>query len=475
MSLKTICHSCGWLSIVLAFCSQAQTADGPGAGVAIKPGDDVQRAVNSHPPGATFFLKPGVHRLQSVTPKSGDSFIGGAGAVMNGSTLLTSFQHEAREWVADSPVHTPAATRGSCMPYAPACALVEDLFLDDIPLQRVANRSAVGPGKWYADYASGHIYLGDDPASHRVEISTAEHAFYGSADNVTIRGLVIEKYAGTGGQGAIHAKLNPGPLSHGWVIEDNEIRLNHGIGVRVGHGTHVVHNKIHNNGQLGMGGDGRDVQVVGNEIAYNNYAGFSMDWEAGGAKFHATENLVVRDNEVHNNLGPGLHTDGDNHNALFDHNHTSSNRIAGIHHEISYDAVIRNNTVENEGSSPFGSGPEYGAGIAITASSNVEVYGNTVINCASGIVVKNPSRGANATGEPYLLKNVYVHDNAITQRSGIAAGIFRGRGVDSAVFTSWNNRFENNIFNLEDPNGKHFAWGDSILSKAEWNSRVSGR
>jgi len=40
------------------------------------PGQDLQAAVNSNPGGTTFTLKAGVHRLQSITPKGGDKFVG---------------------------------------------------------------------------------------------------------------------------------------------------------------------------------------------------------------------------------------------------------------------------------------------------------------------------------------------------------------------------------------------------------------
>ena len=35
--------------------------------------------------------------------------------------------------------------------------------------------------------------------------------------------------------------------------------------------------------------------------------------------------------------------------TLYEGNHTSGNKAAGIVHEISFDAIIRYNTVENDG------------------------------------------------------------------------------------------------------------------------------
>ena len=53
-------------------------------GLNIKPGDSIQAAVNAHPEGTKFVIKAGVHRRQSIRPKSGMSFVGEAGAVLDG-------------------------------------------------------------------------------------------------------------------------------------------------------------------------------------------------------------------------------------------------------------------------------------------------------------------------------------------------------------------------------------------------------
>ena len=42
----------------------------------IHPGDSIQAAVNAHPEGTAFLIKAGVHRRQSVRPKSGMTFVG---------------------------------------------------------------------------------------------------------------------------------------------------------------------------------------------------------------------------------------------------------------------------------------------------------------------------------------------------------------------------------------------------------------
>jgi hypothetical protein len=41
-------------------------------------------AVNAAPEGTTFMPKSGVHRLQTVTPKNGNTFLGEPGAILDG-------------------------------------------------------------------------------------------------------------------------------------------------------------------------------------------------------------------------------------------------------------------------------------------------------------------------------------------------------------------------------------------------------
>lgn len=252
--------------------------------VIISPGEDIQASIDKNPEGTTFILKPGVYRCQSLRPMNGNSFIGEPGAILSGARVLSLFEQQGQYWVTTQKL-TQSAVQGVCKPDFPGCGFPEDIFIDDAPLRRVTKLDDVGLGKWYFDYNTNRIYLPDNPAGHNVEMSVTRYAFYGSASNVTISGLIVEKYANLAQTGAIHAMKDPGPLSQNWVIQQNEIRFNHGAGVRLGHQAHVLQNKIHHNGQIGISGGGSNVLIEGNEIAFNNYAGYSFSWEAGGTKF----------------------------------------------------------------------------------------------------------------------------------------------------------------------------------------------
>ena len=130
--------------------------------------------------------------------------------------------------------------------------------------------------------------------------------------------------------------------------------------------------------------------MQGNEIAFNNTAGFGPgpQSEAGATKFVFTNRLVVRDNFSHHNHGPGLWTDIDNNDCLYEGNRVEDNDWRGIFHEISYACVIRNNVVRNNGHSFPAGTPLFvleGAGILVNSSADVEIYGNVVEGNRNGI------------------------------------------------------------------------------------------
>ena len=137
--------------------------------------------------------------------------------------------------------------------------------------------------------------------------ASTPHAFIGSASDVTIEDLVVQKYAVPSQDGAVQAqdteRRSAGP---GWVIEDVEIRLNHAAGLRTGDATVVRRVFAHHNGQLGIAVSGGEaVSIVDSELSYNNIRGYLWEWEGGGGKFTRTRGLVVRGTNAHDNLGPG--------------------------------------------------------------------------------------------------------------------------------------------------------------------------
>jgi hypothetical protein len=444
----------------------SSTNPGP---IIIYPGEDILAKVNAAPAGAAFVLKAGVHHpTGSITPKDGQQFSGEPGTILSGARSLTGWIQDGSRWYLTGQTQQ-GIINGSdssvCVAGHPRCAYPEDLFINDGIKLHVATQAEVGPGKWFFDYAADRIYIGDNPAGARVETSITPLAFGGSAGGVTIRNLIIEKYANPSQNGVIRGGAN-------WTVDSNEVRWNHGIGIHMGPSRKVLNNKVHHQGQMGIGGSGNGSLVEGNEIAYNNVAGYNPYWEAGATKFTFTDGLIIRNNFVHHNAGPGLWCDIDNINIVYEGNTVEDNEQTGIGHEISYDAIIRNNIVRRNGTvKPYPYWVE-GAGITVSSSKNVEVYGNLVEDNWQGIMSVQQDRGSGSRGL-YILENLYMHDNTIKSVTPLSAGSGRSglaqlsswSGANS--YTSLNNRFEHNTYYLG-TYATYFLWNFAELNETQW-------
>jgi Right handed beta helix region len=217
---------------------------------------------------------------------------------------LMAWTKVAAFWQTDG-LPEPLYFHGECGDGRELCSRREDLFFNGGLYERSTSLHGLGPGHWY--YENGRAYLADDPTGQVVELSVTPLAFGGTAEDVVLKDLIIEKYASDAQAGAIYADD-----ARGWLISNVTARWNHGAGLSFGSGTHVKGGFFGHNGQLGIGAEGEGSIIEGVEIAFNNYAGYDPDWEAGGTKFWETKGLVVRNSCIHHNAGPGLWTDTDN-------------------------------------------------------------------------------------------------------------------------------------------------------------------
>lgn len=463
----------------------------PGDAVWIRVDQDAAAVVSSRPAGTTFAFEAGLHRLRSpITPRNNDTFLGEEGAVISGARLLTSFERDGGLWVARGQTQEGYRGAGECVAESPRCKMPEELFIDDQRLEHVASRSLVAPGKWYFDYDGNAIYFADDPTGRRVETSVVQAGISGHADFVTVRGLVFEKFANPAQRGVIQSDrvLSVTTMGYGWLIENNTVHLSHGAGIRASDGAVVRGNRIIANGQLGVTSEGGSGTIFeGNEIAYNNAVGYSGWWEAGGSKFKETVGLIVRNNHVHHNWGPGLWTDIDNIDTLYEGNLVEHNDGIGIFHEISYSAVIRNNVVldnaRNAGASRYAF--VFGAGILVYSSPNVEVYGNRVAGNWNGIAGMMHYRGGGVQGK-WELVNFHVYDNEIEMEyhpDGVGplgergvwgmSGVGQDGGQEYVYAPAANNRFEGNRYYVPDRNGPYFRWQNAGHNFEAWTGRFA--
>jgi hypothetical protein len=469
------------------------------ATVNIHPGDDIQKVVSSNPPGTTFVIYPGLYRLDTpIKAKDGDSFIGQAAcappktscpAILSGAQLLTSFQRSEFYYVTGQTQQGRVAFDSSkCEPQLPGyptaypgCIYPEDLYFDDVPLVHVTALTDVGPGKWFFDYPNHTIYFQDNPAGHKVETSVTPSAFaWGPAKNVTIKYLTVEKFAAPIQKAAIAGTNGPGSLTSGanWVVQNNEIRLNHGDGINVNFGWQILSNYIHHNGVLGInGGLGDTTQqsnllIQGNELAFNNYAHVKTAFGAGGADTARTLGAVYRGNYSHDNEGSGFHSDIGTIDDLYDNNISEHNTDQGIEHEISYHGTIRNNHLLSNGYiHPTWTHWLYGANLLSATSQDDEAYCNVVEVAAqggNGIDIIGQKHSA-APGGSTISQNNYFHHNTVVFRgaSGVT-GAAPGSKTDACCINFYNvNRLDYNTYHLPSLSQKAFVWANNRDSFAQ--------
>ena len=472
-------------------------------GIPVFVGDDIQAAVNDNPDGTTFIIKAtdrdgnkGIHRMQQINPKDGNSFIGEDGAIMSGSDLLTSWETDGTHWFHKATGQSSRIINGDCEGYdtfgTGPCTFPEDLYMDDSFMSHVETKGELKSGEFYFDYDESKVYIKDDPAGHKMEFSSKHFAFgYDTGDlenkpqNVTIKNLVIEKYASPAQCGAI-GYFRP---ADGWIIEDNEVKLNHGVGIKFKGGAVVRNNHIHDNGQMGIGcGDGNpEDRPVGdesgwaggnggegslvekNEINNNGVLGFNMSWEGGGSKFSQATNLTLRENNVHHNNGFGLWSDFSYTGLVYENNVVEHNLLAGIHHEISEKAIIRGNKLQENGKE--GGNDTRAVQILIVNSSDVEIHNNEVIagENLGGIFLNQDNR--NREGIQMYTHNVDVHHNKIILMGPSGKGVCGGQASwnRNDFWENGNNLFDYDVYYVDNSSSEHWRWGwDGDPSTEDW-------
>ena len=432
-------------------------------GVQLAPTDNVQAVMNTKPSGTVYCFAAGTYRLTApLIPKSGDTLVGVPGAVLNGSRVLNTFSPLGATWVASGQLEQYAPdTAYPCNTFRfganyDRCAYPESIFLDNQPLWQVKTLSEVQPGTFYFDYASDKVYIGDNPAGHVIETAQTQSGISGSGriNNVTVDGLTLEKFASTSKAAPLDSHTGDN-----WIVRNSEFRLNSGPGLTVSLGAQVSNNFIHDNGRIGITGYGGNLLIENNEVSYNDNAGFS-GWAAGGSKFYKSVGVTIRGNWFHDNTAHGIWVDISSKDILIEGNTSERNGCQGIAAEVDYNVVIRNNVSLDNGCN----------GIFISATPDVEAYGNTIAgNIKGGVVLYQGDRGMGDFG-PHELRNVSTHDNDITMTRGVT-GLRVGVVADqSSYFTSRNITFTSNTYHLVSPLAKAFAWDLTTKTSSQWQA-----
>jgi hypothetical protein len=439
-----------------------------GTEVLVPVGQSIQAAVDANPAGTAFRIAAGVHRLQSVQPKDGNTFTGEPGAVLSGARVLdpAAFRRVDGRWVLGGQ-DLSGFVHGEVEAGAERHAHPFDLFLGAARADHVASRAGVSaPGRWFLDYDRDEIVLFDDPSTvGGVELSVVESAFRSAASDVTIQHLTITRYASPAQHGAIH-----GAEGRRWEVGHVTVTQAHGSGIRIGPGMHLHHSRISDAGQLGVGGTDEHegvripVLVEFNEIFGNRTLRYSWGWEGGATKFALTRDLVFQNNWVHDNRGPGVWFDVDNADAVIRANVVEDNDQAGVFYEISFGAEIYDNVIRGNGRTAIG---DDGAGVHVSNSRDVEIHHNAIYGNRAAIMGTQGDRGSGPLGVREVTGMV-VHHNDIVP-GPVPQGLRVHHGDASWFYTAAGNRMEANTYRM--PATAAAFWALQDLDLAGWQAR----
>jgi parallel beta-helix repeat protein len=456
---------CGTAALAaLALCPGTASARSA-CDVRLQPSEDIAAKVAAAPANSDICLTGGEYRItEPLRPAAGQTIEGIGKATMSGAQQLTSFHSAGPNLWAAGFTGTLGPRTGECVERTQnACQFPNAVFRDGHPLRRVTSQAAVSEGTFWIDAQRNEAFVWGDPHGHTLEIALAPAAIVAGAGSgaagVTVRGLTILRFATVAQHGAIDTGAT------GWTIVDDRVEDNPGEGITTQGGAIIEHDKVLENGQEGIGGTGSDTTVAHNLIAGNNWAEFDPGWEAGGGKWSVATDLVVRDNVVRDNKGPGLWSDIDSSGVTYEGNTVTGNERAGIFYEISEEARISHNTVRGNG---LGFDVWlWGSGILLAASHNVTVSENTLSKNADGIGLIQQKRGVSErNGLPRVLHAVDITHNHETLGTG-GTGMVQDDG-DEALFEDPTISFTANHYSRYAPGA--FAWDDEELEPSEWQA-----
>jgi hypothetical protein len=325
----------------------------PGNAVHVNP-SNAANVISSNPAGTTYAFDPGTYTNLVIQTQTGDTFIGMAGAVLDGSNTIESGivgdgnNVTVRNLTVTHYTHPPEAQGGSSF-----------------------HKGAINPGWGTTGWVVEDTDILDNQDSGITLIG-----------HMTIR---RSRILDNGRIGIIMPCCDV--VYDGSVVEDNEI----------------ARNGFHPNTDVGWEGGGtkftfaHNLLVQYNESHHNHGAGLWTDIDNVGTQY--------LNNYLHDNMA----TSRDNTNHYGTGN-TGSTNSCGIFHEISGAAKISNNKiVHNCYDQNFGGGTMFGAGILAYDSPDVEIDHNIVTDNANAIGAKQDDRG-DATPR-WRIGNINIHDN----------------------------------------------------------------
>ena len=382
----------------------------------------IGRAIEVAPNGSTVFIRNGTYRegglyisqkALTIRPYQTEQ------VVMKGSVVISDWVQDGQVWRHDGwttefePDSYPPEALTDKAPYA---KLPDMLFMDGIALSQVGSLAEVDTGKFFMDYENDQIFVGSDPTVKLVEVSKWSQALVvvtSSANGTRISNLKIMHYAGNRFEGALHCDRATATFTDNAILQN----ASRGIAIYNSSGSMIRNNRIHHNGLMGIGVfRSNSLTIKGNDIFANNrerFAAYGAEAEAAGIKITRSERPFIRDNIVSNNFANGIWIDLTVNQPYIVSNTVSGNLAFGLFCEVSARALIGRNIVNSNG--------DYG--IAISNSSKVDIYHNTVVDNAGQIAVFDDGRVNENTSEyergiTWITRGARIKNNILADSVG---------------------------------------------------------
>ena len=294
------------------------------------------------------------------------------------------------------------------------------------------------------------------------------YAFGGSAAGVTISYLTVQNFGGEGenqDQGVVNVDS-----ASGWTVDHSTLKDNGGAAIMLGSHNTLSHDCLADNQQYGFNAYSPngpvDLVVKNNEIAGND----TYNWEAhspgcgctGGGKFWDVKNAVIENNWIHDNHSVGLWADTNNRGFEFKNNYISGNYDYGLIYEISYNAVIEQNTFVRNGlkSGPKSHGFPVSAIYISESGSDQRVRGdfgstftiakNSFIDNWGGVILwENADRFCNSPANTSSGSCTLVDPSVASIKSCNSAKINRQPYYDDCRWKTQNVLVEDNLFTFK--------------------------
>lgn len=417
----------------------AAGADGSDA----RPYPTIAAALAAAPTGATVEVGAGTYREGGLRIERPVVLEAAAGArpVITGADRVTAWSRsDDGTWTSDEDMvrFCDVCTINADPAKEGMAAHPEQLWVDGKPLRQVATRAEVTAGTFYVDdpdpvtrstakdgtavfspkpHTGTRYVLGTDPSGHDVEIAQRARALTVAADDVTLRGLTIERFSPlqvwsyqdpeTGGlTGAVMVSVSGARAR----IEDmvlSESAAGTALGLSGSDDSVVTGSTFRDNGADGLGVNGGDGAVIeGNSFEGNNTAGFltvgcgAYCTIADMKATHAT-GLVYRGNVV-DHTGAGRDASDPTQAAQdampgvwFDEGMIGSSVLTSYFLNVPVPALIEVSSRNVVASNVIDGAA---TGIRVSGSDRTRVEANTVVHALTSLEVREDSRhnGCNA-------------------------------------------------------------------------------